>query len=83
MAVFYLQRCREEDPTLVTKYKPRKRDGERTTPGTEEQRAKKRKEKLESYEICKRFFLLSAVFLYGCIFQNFSPLRCTIKLIQI
>jgi hypothetical protein len=53
MAVFYLQRCREEDPTLVTKYKPRKRDGERTAPGTEEQKAKKRKDKLESCEICK------------------------------
>jgi hypothetical protein len=53
MAVVCLQRCREEDPTLVTKYKPRKRDGERTAPGTEEQKPKKRKDKLESCEICK------------------------------
>jgi hypothetical protein len=34
----------------VTKYKPRKREGERTAPGTEERKAKKRKDKLESCE---------------------------------
>jgi hypothetical protein len=70
-----LQRCREEDPTLVTKYKPRKREGERTTPGTEERKAKRRKDKLDSCEICKYFFLLFVVLLYGLIFQNFSSLR--------
>ncbi|PNF24443.1 CXXC-type zinc finger protein 1 [Cryptotermes secundus] len=48
---FFCVRCREEDPTLVTKYKPRKREGERTTPGTEERKAKRRKDKLDSCEI--------------------------------
>lgn len=88
MVVFYLQRCREEDPTLVTKYKPRKREGERITPGTEERKAKRRKDKLDSCEICMYFFLLFIVLLYGWIFINFSSLRCKgympmIKLSQI
>ncbi|XP_069691399.1 CXXC-type zinc finger protein 1-like isoform X2 [Periplaneta americana] len=48
---FFCVRCREEDPTLITKYKPRKREGERTTPGADERKVKKRKDKLESCDI--------------------------------
>lgn len=47
---FFCVRCREEDPTLVTRYKPRKREGERNTSGTDERKSKKRRDKMESLE---------------------------------
>ncbi|PSN52659.1 CXXC-type zinc finger protein 1 [Blattella germanica] len=48
--IFLFARCREEDPTLVTRYKPRKREGERNTSGADERKVKKRKDKLETYD---------------------------------
>ncbi|XP_067015248.1 CXXC-type zinc finger protein 1 isoform X2 [Anabrus simplex] len=47
---FVCVRCREEDPTLQTRYKPRKREGDRITAGNDDRKTKKRKEKLDSFE---------------------------------
>ncbi|XP_049828645.1 CXXC-type zinc finger protein 1-like isoform X1 [Schistocerca gregaria] len=47
---FFCVRCREEDPTLVTKYKPRKREGEHSSSNAidRQSRDRKRKEKVGS-----------------------------------
>ncbi|XP_046395582.1 CXXC-type zinc finger protein 1-like isoform X1 [Ischnura elegans] len=57
---FFCERCREEDPTLQTKYKPKKKDGvEKTTPVKESdeyygegKREKKKKDKSKSSRRC-------------------------------